>query len=144
MAADTTPSRTVIGFSVIAAATLPAYSILVAHANDQLTPGQIVPASGTMVFLLNVGLFGGTLLGPNSISMANGRGLQLLLICVGAAVAALAILRRAKVAAPEDTGEVQAVGVIGTTQPGVLQAESWQESQEENQTSNESKKDLMC
>ncbi|WP_254055645.1 MFS transporter [Ruegeria sp. EL01] len=125
MAADVSPSRTMIGFSVIAAATLPVYSILVAHANDQLTAGQIVPASGTMVFLLNIGLFGGTLIGPNTISMADGRGLQILLIGVSAVVVALAIIRRLKVAAPEDTGALQAVGIIGVAHPGVLQAESW-------------------
>ncbi len=125
MAADTSPSRIIVGFSLIAAATLPVYSILVAHANDQLRPSQIVPASGAMVFLLNVGLFGGTLLGPNSIALADGRGLQLLLAVCGGLVVLIAIARRVREAAPEDTGEVQAVGIIGLAQQGVLQAETW-------------------
>jgi MFS family permease len=134
MAVDTSPSRIVIGFSVIAAATLPVYSILAAHANDQLQPGQVVPASGTMAFLLQLGQFFGVLIGPNMISLADGRGLQFLLVGIGSAVVLIALARRASTQAPEDTGEFQAMGVIGVTQPGVLQAESWlaeEEAQEE-------------
>ena len=63
MAVDTSPSRIVIGFAVIAAMTLPVYSILAAHANDQLSPGQVVPASGTMAFLLQFGQVFGILAG---------------------------------------------------------------------------------
>ncbi|KIC12016.1 MFS transporter [Leisingera sp. ANG-M1] len=125
VALESSPSRAVIGFAVIAMGTFPAYSILTAHANDQLKPSQIVPASGAMVFLLNVGLLAGTLLGPNAISMADGRGLPLLLAIVGSGVAVIAMARRVQEAAPEETGEVQAMGVIGVAQPGVLQAESW-------------------
>lgn len=130
MALDTAPSRIVIGFSIIAATTLPIYSILAAHANDQLQPGQVVPASGTMAFLLQLGQFFGILIGPNMISLADGRGLQYLLIAVGAIVVLIAIARRATTEAPEDTGEFQAMGVIGVAQPGVLQAESWLEEEE--------------
>ncbi|WP_027257785.1 MFS transporter [Leisingera aquimarina] len=130
MAVDTAPSRIVVGFSVIAATTLPIYSILAAHANDQLQPGQVVPASGTMAFLLQLGQFFGILIGPNMISVADGRGLQYLLIGVGVTVALIAIARRATSEAPEDTGEFQAMGVIGVAQPGVLQAESWAEEEE--------------
>ncbi|UWQ29341.1 MFS transporter [Leisingera sp. M523] len=130
MAVDTAPSRIVVGFSVIAATTLPIYSILAAHANDQLQPGQVVPASGTMAFLLQLGQFFGILIGPNMISVADGRGLQYLLIGVGVTVVLIAIARRATSEAPEDTGEFQAMGVIGVAQPGVLQAESWAEEEE--------------
>ncbi|WP_323782395.1 MFS transporter [Leisingera sp.] len=130
MAVDTAPSRIVVGFSVIAATTLPIYSILAAHANDQLQPGQVVPASGTMAFLLQLGQFFGILIGPNMIRLADGRGLQYLLIGVGVTVALIAIARRATSGAPEDTGEFQAMGVIGVAQPGVLQAESWLEGEE--------------
>ncbi|MBY6058385.1 MFS transporter [Leisingera daeponensis] len=134
MAVDTAPSRIVIGFSVIAATTLPIYSILAAHANDQLQPGQVVPASGTMAFLLQLGQFFGILIGPNMIALADGRGLQYLLIGVGIVVALIAIARRASTHAPEDTGEFQAMGVIGVAQPGALQAETWLE-EEESRTS---------
>lgn len=124
MAVDTAPSRIVIGFSVIGAATLPIYSILAAHANDQLTPGQVVPASGTMAFLLQSGQFFGILVGPNMIRLADGRGLQIMLAVVGVVVALIALTRRVRTQAPDETGEWQATGVIGMTQPGMLQAEA--------------------
>lgn len=141
MAVDTSPSRIVIGFSVIAAATLPVYSILAAHANDQLQPGQVVPASGTMAFLLQLGQFFGILIGPNMISLADGRGLQFLLVAIGTAVVLIALARRASTEAPEETGDFQVMGVIGVTQPGVLQAESWvsEENAEQEETSDNEK-----
>lgn len=123
MVVDTSPSRIVVGFAVIAAATLPIYSILAAHANDQLSPGQVIPASGTMVFLLQLGQVFGMLLGPNAIGLADGRGLQIMLAAIGAGVALIAVARRAHAQAPEDTGEVRATGILGMTQPGMLQAE---------------------
>ena len=130
MAVDTAPSRIVIGFSIIAAVTLPIYSILAAHANDQLQPGQVVSASGTMAFLLQLGQFFGILIGPNMIALADGRGLQYLLIAVGVIVALIAIARRARSEAPEDTGEFQAMGVIGVAQPGAFQAATWSEEED--------------
>ncbi|MBE1285607.1 MAG: MFS transporter [Rhodobacteraceae bacterium] len=130
MAIDTSPSRLVFGFAAIAMGTYPTYSILAAHANDQLRPGQVVPASGTMVFLLNIGLLLGTVLGPNALALFDGRGLQLLFVAVGCGGAALALVRRVQVAPPEETGEAQAMGIIGAAQPGVLQAESWIEEDE--------------
>ena len=123
MAVDTSPSHVVIGFAILAALTLPVYSILAAHANDQLRPSQIVPASGTMAFLMQLGQCFGILLGPNTIALADGRGLQFLLILVGVAVTGVAITRRVQSGAPETTGEVQATGVIGMSQPGLIQAE---------------------
>ncbi|WP_170327476.1 MFS transporter [Ruegeria arenilitoris] len=125
MAIDTSTSNIVYGFVLVAIGLYPAYSILTAHANDQLKLSQIVPASGTMVLLLNIGLLMGTILGPNSITLHGGRGLQFLLAGVGISVAVVALIRRYQVEAPAETGEVQVVGFIGTGQPGVLQAESW-------------------
>ena len=131
---DTSPTSILIGFGIIGAATLPVYSILAAHANDQLSAGQIVPASGTMAFLLQLGQFIGMLLGPNMISLAGGRGLQGLVVVVGVIVAAIAIARRIQSEAPEDTGEAQPTGVLGISQPGMLQAELTAETEEINST----------
>ena len=116
-------SQIVIGFAVIAAMTLPVYSILAAHANDQLQPTQVVPASGTMVFLLQLGQVFGMFLGPNVIIMADGRGLQILVGIISVGVALFAMARRVTSEAPEETGEVQAMGVIGVAQPGNLYAQ---------------------
>lgn len=131
LAIDLRPVGLTLGFAIIAAATLPAYGILVAHANDQLSSAQIVPASGTMVFLMNIGLLTGTLMGPNSIAWLEGRGLQALLGSICLAVALWGVTRRLREAAPEETGEMQAYGVIGGAQTGVMQAETWIEDTEE-------------
>ncbi|QFT98069.1 putative MFS-type transporter YcaD [Roseovarius sp. THAF8] len=131
MAVDTAPSRIVLGFSVIAAVSLPVYSVLAAHANDHLSPGQIVAASGTMAFLLQLGQFGGMLVGPNLISMIDGRGLQLFILATSLVVAAIAVVRRVSSEPPEETGSVQAMGVLGVPQPGLLQAEAVSEEMEE-------------
>ncbi|MFT5060523.1 MAG: MFS family permease [Polaromonas sp.] len=117
-------SQFVIGFAVIAAMTLPIYSILAAHANDQLLPTQVVPASGAMVFLLQLGQVFGMFLGPNVITMAEGHGLQILVGLVSVGVALFAMARRITSEAPEETGEVQAMGVIGVAQPGNLYAQA--------------------
>lgn len=132
LALDPSASRTFVGFAVIAAATLPVYSILAAHANDQLQPGQVVAASGTMAFLQQLGQVFGMFLGPNVIAMADGRGLQILILVFGIAVAVLGVARRVRTQAPEDTGEVIATGVIGMAQPGLLQAEVMYDETEES------------
>lgn len=120
---DISASTIVIGFALIAAATLPVYSILAAHANDQLTPAQVVPASGTMAFLMQLGQVFGMFIGPNMTRLADGRGLQIMLAVLGLTVAVLALVRRVRSQAPLETGEVQPTGVIGMPQPGMLQAE---------------------
>lgn len=131
MALDTAPSRIVLGFSVIAAVSLPVYSVLAAHANDHLSPGQIVAASGTMAFLLQLGQFGGMLLGPNLVSMLDGRGLQAFICATSLVVAGIAVARRVTSEAPDETGTVQAMGVLGVPQPGLLQAEALSDEMEE-------------
>lgn len=127
MAVDTRPMAILIGFSLISAVTLPVYSILAAHANDQLSPGQVVPAAGTMAFLLQFGQVFGMLIGPNTLRLFDGRGLPLMLAVVGTVVVLIAVTRRVRSDAPEETGEVRPTGVIGIAQPGMLQAEVYAE-----------------
>lgn len=122
--AHPTPLTIWIGFTIIAAVTLPTYSILVAHANDQLSSGQIVPASGTMGFLMQTGQFLGILIGPNMITMLDGRGLLVTIALSSICVIVFAIGRRVTSAAPDETTDMQPIGVIGLTQPGLLQAEA--------------------
>ena len=66
------------------ATTLPIYSLCVAHANDQLAPSQIVSASGTLVFALNLGILGGAFAGPAAIGLAGPAGLPALLALLAA------------------------------------------------------------
>ncbi|MEP1328280.1 MFS transporter [Pseudophaeobacter sp.] len=115
----------VVGFGVLAGASLPMYAVCTAHANDQLKPSQIVPASGTMLFLLNLGQFVGTLVAPNTVSIADGKGFLIVLAALCLLVAMVAVLRRGQEEAPEETGSLQAIAVLGAPQSGVLQAESW-------------------
>ena len=131
LAIDRTPGHVAFGFALIAAATLPVYSILAAHANDQLTPAQIVPASGTMAFLLQLGQFFGALIGPNTIPLAGGRGLLIMLAVIALVVTLIALTRRVQSEPPGETRETQATGVLGIAQPGVFQAEVMAEEAEE-------------
>lgn len=121
------PSQTtlIIGFGLLAGASLPMYAVCTAHANDQLKPSQIVPASGTMLFLLNSGQFIGTLAGPNTVGLADGKGFLMVLAALCLMVSAVAMLRRGQVDAPEETGSLQAIAVLGASQSGVIQAEAW-------------------
>lgn len=125
MTVNTSTQALVIGFAILAGASLPMYAICSAHANDQLKPSQIVPASGTMLFVLNLGQFIGTLTILNTVSIADGKGLPMVLAVLCFMVAGVALLRRTQEAAPEETGSLQAMAVLGAPQTGVLQAESW-------------------
>jgi MFS family permease len=131
----TSPTLTTIwiAFTLIAAMTLPTYSILVAHANDQLTAAQIVPASGTMGFLMQVGQFIGILIGPNMISVLEGRGLPAMIGACSLIVVLLGITRRVASEAPEETTDMQPIGVIGLPQPGLMQAEVLSEDLSESE-----------
>ncbi len=133
MLANPTPVVIVVGFAVLAGASLPMYAVCSAHANDQLKPSQIVPASGTMVFVLNVGQFGGTLVGPNMVSIADGRGFLIALAALCFLVSLVGLRRRSQEAAPQETGSQQAMAVLGAPLSGVLQADS-RVAEEENVT----------
>jgi hypothetical protein len=76
---------------------------------------------------LNVGQFVGTLVGPNTVSIADGKGFLIALAALCFLVAAVAVVRRRQEDAPEETGNLQAIAVLGAPQAGVLQAESWLE-----------------
>jgi MFS family permease len=102
--------------AVIGAATLPVYSLCVAHANDQLTPAQIVPASGTLVLALNVGVLAGAFAGPAALSLFGPSGLPLLLALLAALTAVAALFRRSRSAAPERTAAAQPISVQGAQQ----------------------------
>ncbi|WP_246175803.1 MFS transporter [Roseovarius bejariae] len=132
MIMDSAPGHLVAGFAVIAAMTLPLYSILAAHANDQLSAGQIVPASGTMAFLMQLGQVFGIFIGPNVVPLLAGRGLPVLVAAIGAMVVLIALTRKLRAEAPDDTGEFVPTGVIGMAQPGMLQAEVMAEDEEES------------
>ncbi|SBW12487.1 Transporter, Major facilitator superfamily (MFS) [uncultured Alphaproteobacteria bacterium] len=111
-----------LGVALAAAAFLPMYSLCAAHANDQLTPNQMVAASGTLVFTYNVGVIGGSFSGPSMIGVLGPHGFMLLLAALSTLMAALAIIRRRTTAAPLDTG--RAHPVHPGAQAGVVMGEA--------------------
>ena len=110
----------VAGVALVGATMLPIYSLCVAHANDQLAPSQIVSASGTLVFALNPGILGGAFAGPAAIGLAGPAGLPALLALPAALTAAVALWRRARSAAPDETGTAQPISVQGAQTTGRL------------------------
>lgn len=104
--------------AVVAGATLPIYSLCVAQANDHLSPAQIVPASGTLVLVLNIGILFGAVAGPVLIGIAGPPGLMWLLSGFSAATFAAAMFRRAQAAPPEEPGTALPITVLGSQTGG--------------------------
>ncbi len=99
--------------ALIAAATLPLYSLCVAHANDQLKPEQIVPASGALVLALNVGILIGAVAGPSAVGAFGAAGFLALVALMNAATVGIALTRRAQTPRPEETGVAQPISAQG-------------------------------
>lgn len=106
--------------AMLGASTLPVYSLCVAHANDHLTKGQIVPASGTFVLTLNAGVLAGAFAGPAAISGAGPAGLVWLFFGLAAATGGVALLRRSRSEAPERSGSVAPLSAQGAQGAGLL------------------------
>jgi len=100
---------------LIAAATLPMYSICVAHANDQMTAAQRVPGSGTLVFSYYLGGLAGAFAGPTAIGLFGAPGFLVLLAAFGTVLGAVAIFRKQQTPPPVDTGKAHPLGVHAQT-----------------------------
>lgn len=114
--------------ALIGAMTLPVYSICVAHANDQIQAGQIVPASGTLVLTLNVGILFGAFAGPFSIGVVGPMGLVGLFAVLAAMTASVAGIRSIRAEAPEQAGPAQPIAVQGTQTTGLLHPDAEESS----------------
>lgn len=110
--------------ALIGAATLPVYSLCVAHVNDQLSPAEIVPASGTLVLSLNIGILFGAFVGPVSVGVGAGAGLPAFLVLTMALTAGVAFARRSRTSPPDDTGMAQPIAVQGVQTTGTMHPES--------------------
>ncbi len=95
--------------AVIAAFTFPIYSICVAHANDKLKPSQIVPASGALVLAIYTGILTGAFCGPAVIDALGPESLFLMLAAVQGLTVMIAVFRRLRRDAPEETGAAPAL-----------------------------------
>lgn len=121
------PFSVFAGVALLAGFSLPIYGICVAHANDHLTPGQIVPASGTLVLALNVGILGGALIGPSTVGLAGPAGMMLFLALINGLTLLVAMIRVARADAPEETRAAQALGTQGLQSAGRLHPEAMEQ-----------------
>ncbi len=112
--------------ALLGASVLPVYSLCVAYTNDYLAPAQIVPASGSLVLSLNIGILVGAIAGPASLGVVGAAGMPAFLATVGALTTAVAMVRVLRSAAPEDTGVAQPIAAQGTQTAGVLHPEATQ------------------
>ncbi len=113
-----------LAIGVMAGLLLPVYSLCVAHANDQLSPAQIVPASGTLVLAINVGILFGALSGPAVLGSTGPAGLMVLIACVSGLTVFVAMFRVARKEAPEETRAAQALSAQGVQLTGELHPEA--------------------
>lgn len=130
----TSPSSTLfyITFAGIGAASLPIYSIAVAHTNDRLDPSQMTGASSTIILVLGIGSILGPIIAGYLLSSIGSKGY---FIHIGLAHLAIAsgmlftILRR-KAVAEEDQTQYQAVPAGPTMVTMETVAQEAEESQE--------------
>jgi MFS family permease len=115
-----------IALGLMAGMLLPIYSICVAHANDRLSPAQIVPASGTLVLALNLGILAGSLIGPSVLALTGPSGLMLFFALVSSLTALLALFRVTRSNAPKETRTAQAISTQGGQMAGELHPEAKQ------------------
>jgi len=110
-----------IVFALIASFSTPVYAICLAHGNDHLRPSQIIPASGAMVFAQNIGIFFGVAISPVSTEIFDGRGFPAVLAVLSGTILVIALVRRVRSAAPEDSGPALATAGLTAPQSGQLQ-----------------------
>lgn len=119
-----------LAVGLMAGFVLPIYSLCAAHANDQLSSSQIVPASGTLVLALNIGILGGALSGPFVLAAAGPSGFLVFLATVSGLTAMVAVARVGRAKAPAGTHSVQAMAVQGVQTTGALYHDVVREGQE--------------
>ena len=96
---------------VLGAATLPLYSLSIAHVNDYLSPRQMVGASGTLVFVTGFGLIAGPLAAAFALEAMGPPGFLGCLVAVHAVLAGFIVfrmIRRAAKPVDEQAGYVPA------------------------------------
>jgi len=118
--------------ALISASVLPVYSLCIAHLNDQLSPSQIVPASGTLGLVANTGVLVGSFGGAYILGVLGPNGYLTGFAVLAGLTAGVTTLRRVQQNAPEATGVAQALTVQGAQIVGVLHPEA-EESQDSAQ-----------
>jgi MFS family permease len=99
------------GVAMLGALVLPVYSLCLAHTNDHLHPGQIVPASGAMVLILGLGIMIGATAGPAAMQRLGPGGLFWFIAAIQILTVATALFRLWRAEVPESTrGNIVPVG----------------------------------
>ncbi|MDJ0390983.1 MFS transporter [Roseomonas sp. E05] len=95
---------------------IPAYSLVLAHVNDHVPPGQFAAASGGLLILWGAGSALGPVLGGVAMASLGNRGLGWQILGAQALIAAWGIYRISQRAAPETKEEflVMPVQPVGT------------------------------
>jgi MFS family permease len=89
--------------AMLGALVLPVYSLCLAHTNDHLHPGQIVPASGAMVLILGLGITIGATAGPAVMQRLGPGGLFWFIAAIQILTVATALFRLWRAEVPEAT-----------------------------------------
>ncbi|MFC3125922.1 MFS transporter [Pseudoroseomonas globiformis] len=102
--------------ALFGALVIPAYSLVLAHVNDHVPPGEFAAASGGMLILWGAGAALGPLIGGAAMSSIGNRGLGWLILTAQLGIAAWGFYRMSQRAAPEAKEDflvmpVQPVGV---------------------------------
>lgn len=113
-----------LAIGLMAGMLLPVYSLCVAHANDHLTPAQIVPASGTMVLAINLGILAGALSGPAILGLTGPAGLMTFFAIVSGLTVLVALFRVTRTDPPEETRAALALSAQGVQTAGQLHPEA--------------------
>jgi len=107
------PDR-LIAYGLVAlfgALVIPAYSLVLAHVNDHVPPGQFAAASGGLLILWGAGSALGPLLGGVAMSSLGNRGLGWLILSAQLLIAAWGLYRMSQRAAPTEKEEFQVMPV---------------------------------
>lgn len=97
--------------AALGALILPVYSLCLAHTNDHLHPGQVVPASGAMVLILGLGITLGAAAGPAAMQRLGAGGLFWFVAAMQGLTLATGLFRLWRTEVPEATrGNAVAIG----------------------------------
>ena len=112
------PPRTVLYMLVglFGMLVIPAYSLVLAHVNDHVPPGQFAAASGGLLILWGAGSALGPVLGGVAMAWLGNRGLGWLILSAQALIAGWGLYRISQRAAPVEKEEflVMPVQPVGT------------------------------
>ena len=132
----TSPNSTLfyVAFAAVGAASLPIYSIAVAHTNDRLEPSQMTGASSTIILVLGIGSIIGPILAGYLLSSMGAKGYFIHLGFAHLIIASgmlFTILKREAVAEEDQTQyhTVPAGPTMVTMEAVALEAEESQESE---------------